>query len=141
MNKDLIELILPTNTLGSHNLKPEQKICIEFANAMRDFSLTNKIQYVWFHIPNEFLPSTRINYSFELKLKHMGKIAGTPDYCFVGHNNSFFIEFKAEKRKQTSTQIAFEKWCVAQKISYFLCHSAKQGIDLVLSQNKLKNIN
>lgn len=113
-------------------------MCVEFSNDMRQLTLQNKLPYIWFHIANEFLPSSKPNFSFELKLKHMGKIAGVPDYCFISAQDSFFIEFKVEKGKQTMNQKIFEEWCAANKVNYFLCRSAKQGIDLV--NERLKNI-
>lgn len=139
MNKALMELMIPYKKITASSLKPEQAICIEFANTMRQLTLENKMPYVWFHVPNEFLPSSRINYSFDLKQKHMGKFSGIPDYCFIGKNDSFFIELKAVKRKQSPNQKVFEEWCIANKVPCFLCFSAKQGTDIVLS--RLKTIN
>lgn len=133
---DLLKLLLPNQTLGSKTLKPEQLICVEFANSMRQMTLENNIPYVWFHIPNEFLPSARVNYSFENKLKHMGKIAGVPDYCLLSHKDCFFIEFKAQKRPQTPAQKLFEKWCADKNVSYFLCRTAQEGINLVIDRSK-----
>jgi len=137
VSKGLMELLLPSHGIDSSKLKPEQSICVEFANTLRQLTLENKLSYVWFHIPNEFLPSTRVNYSFERKQKHMGKISGVPDYCFLGANDSFFIEFKAGKGKQTSTQIVFEEWCAAKKVPYFLCRTSKDGINVVMDRLKI----
>lgn len=131
---NLASLILPAKPISYAYLKQEQKICVEFANDMRQRTLEGKLPYVWFHIANEFLPSARMNYSFEAKLKHMGKMAGAPDYCFIGKDDSFFIEFKAAKGKQTETQKIFEGWCAIAKVDYFLCHSAKEGIGIVNSR-------
>lgn len=137
MIKGLMELLLPYKAITTSTLKPEQAMCVQFANAMRQLTLENKMPYVWFHIPNEFLPSSRVNYSFELKQKHMGKIAGVPDYCFLGKKNSFFIEFKDKKGKQSVNQKIFEHWCHTNHVPYFLCYNAKEGIDLVLTRLKI----
>lgn len=136
MNKALMKLLLPSNAISSATLKPEQAICVEFANSMRKLTLEKKLHYIWFHIPNEFLPSARINYSFELKQKHMGKISGVPDYCFLSDRDSFFIEFKAGKGKQSPNQKVFEEWCTTQDVPYFLCRTAKDGVDLVLDRKR-----
>lgn len=128
---NLAALILPNRPISYAYLKEEQKMCVEFANEMRAMTLEGKLPYVWFHIPNEFLPSTRINYSFELKLKHMGKISGVPDYCFLSPGDSFFMEFKVKGNKQTPNQKLFEEWCLMNEVGYFLCHSAKEGILIV----------
>jgi hypothetical protein len=122
-------LLLPKISYAS--LKEEQKMCVEFANEMRQWSLEGNLPYVWFHVANEFLPSARVNYSFEAKLKHMGKMSGVPDYCFLGDKDSFFIEFKTEKGRQTQTQKTFEEWCATTNVDYFLCRSAREGIGVV----------
>ncbi len=131
----LITLLLPPYPISYHSLKEEQKICVEFANEMRQMTLSAKLPYIWFHIANEFLPSVRTNYLFDLKQKHMGKISGLPDYCFIGKlGQSFFIEFKSKKGKQSENQKIFEAWCTDNGIDYFLCRSAKEGIELVNSR-------
>jgi hypothetical protein len=139
MNKELMELLLPSKSIGVSNLKPEQAMCVEFANTMRKLTLEKNLSYIWFHIPNEFLPSTRVNYSFELKQKHMGKMSGVPDYCFIGEKDSFFIEFKAGKGKQSPNQKVFEGWCAAQDVPYYLCRSANEGAAIVLQRESSLN--
>lgn len=131
MNNDLIKLLLPAKEVRYNRLKPEQKICVEFANHMRMLTLEGKLPYIWYHIPNEFLPSARKNYIFELKLKHTGKIPGVPDYCFIGKHDSFFIEFKAGERDISSPQQVFKGWCDQQGVEYFICRGAREGIDLI----------
>jgi hypothetical protein len=129
MNSNLASLLLPNKAISYASLKEEQKMCVEFANGLRQMTLEGKLPYVWFHIANEFLPSRQVNYSFELKLKHMGKLAGLADYCFVGPNGGFFIEFKSLKGKQTESQKKFEEWCQMMGIGYYVCRSAKEGFD------------
>lgn len=131
MNKDLISLLLPYKGIATSTLKAEQAMCVEFANTMRQMTLEGKLPFIWYHIPNEFLPSARRNYSFELKQKHMGKISGVPDYCFLGKEKSFFIEFKASKGSQTPSQKSFEKWCLMVGVDYHLCRSYQEGMEVV----------
>lgn len=131
MNKDLISLLLPYKGIVTSTLKPEQAMCVEFANTMRQMTLEGKLPFIWYHIPNEFLPSKRINYSFDLKQKHMGKISGVPDYCFVGKESSFFIEFKAKKGYQTPSQKTFENWCLMVGVGYHICRSYQEGIGVI----------
>lgn len=128
---NLASLLLPNKSISYASLKEEQKMCVEFANGLRQMTLEGKLPYVWFHISNEFLPSRQVNYSFELKLKHMGKIAGVPDYCFVGEKGSFFIEFKSLKGRQTDCQKKFEEWCKMMGIGYYICRSAKAAFDIL----------
>ena len=149
MNKNLLSLLVPYKAIGSCTLKPEQSMCVEFANTMRQMTLEGKLPFIWYHIPNEFLPSQRVNYSFELKQKHMGKIAGVPDYCFIGKENGFFIEFKSGKGQQTASQKSFEEWCKMVSVGYHLCRSYAEGIKIVneyinyayQNKNNLKIIN
>jgi hypothetical protein len=131
MNSNLTSLLLPNKTISYASLKEEQKMCVEFANGLRQMTLEGKLPYVWFHIANEFLPSKQTNYSFELKLKHMGKLAGLADYCFVGKKGGFFIEFKSAKGKQTESQKKFEEWCSAMGIGYYICRNANEGMDII----------
>lgn len=131
MNKDLLTILLPYKGIVTSTLKPEQTMCVEFANTMRQMTLEGKLPFIWYHIPNEFLPSLRRNYSFELKQKHMGKISGVPDYCFLGKEKSFFIEFKAHKGNQTPSQKSFENWCLMIGVSYHLCRSYQEGMEVV----------
>jgi hypothetical protein len=131
MNKDLINLLLPYKGIVTSTLKPEQAMCVEFTNTMRQMTLEGKLPFIWYHIPNEFLPSARRNYSFELKQKHMGKISGVPDYCFLGKEKGFFIEFKLPNAKQTECQKSFEKWCQLVGVEYHLCRSYQEGLEIV----------
>lgn len=134
MISDLVQILMPYKPVSHAGLKPEQKICVEFANAMRELSLGNKLPFIWFHVPNEFIPPTRKNYSFDLKQKHMGKITGTPDYCFVGKERSFFIEFKAGKAVQTPQQKLFDEWCDSVDVEYLLYRSSQSAIKGVLER-------
>jgi hypothetical protein len=131
MTNNLMALLLPYKSISATTLKAEEAICVEFANTLRQMTLENKLPFVWYHIANEFLPSARRNYSFDLKQKHMGKISGVPDYCFMGNGKSFFIEFKAGKGRQTPAQKAFEEWCRSTGVDYHLCRSSKEGIEVV----------
>lgn len=106
-------------------------MCVEFANHLRQLTLNDSFPYIWFHIANEFIPSARINFSFDLKQKHMGKITGLPDYCFISENDSFFIEFKTPKGRQTEHQKLFEEWCKDNNIRYYIFRSSKEGIEFL----------
>lgn len=131
MNNNLAKLLIPYKQISYASLKAEQQMCVEFANHMRQLSLNGNLPYIWFHIANEFIPTSRVNFSFDLKQKHMGKITGLPDYCFMSANDNFFIEFKTPKGRQSENQKLFEEWCKTNNIKYYLCRSAKDGVDLV----------
>jgi hypothetical protein len=131
LNHNLAKLLIPYKSLSYSLLKEEQKICVEFANHLRQLTLNGDFPYIWFHIANEFIPSQRINFSFDLKQKHMGKITGLPDYCFISAKDSFFIEFKTAKGKQTEHQKLFEEWCKDNDIRYYIFRSANEGIEFL----------
>lgn len=139
MKFNLSTILIPYKSIAYSTLKEEQRECVEFANEMRMLSMQKNFPYVWFHIGNEFIPTERKNFSFDLKQKHMGKVTGIADYCFVSAKDNFFVEFKSAKGKQTESQKTFQVWCAMNKVDYFLCRSAREGIDLI--HNRLKNIN
>lgn len=136
LKSNLCKLLIPYKNISYSNLKDEQMMCVEFANDMRQLTLGSDFPYIWFHIANEFLPSTRKNFSFDLKQKHMGKISGLPDYCFMSPNDSFFIEFKTSKGRQSDNQKIFEGWCCMTSIKYHICRSSKEG--KILIEEKIK---
>jgi hypothetical protein len=126
----LLSILLPSRPVSYFSLKPEQKICVEFASDLRQLTIQRKLPYVWFHIPNEYM-ANRHNFVFEMKQHHMGKLRGVPDYAFLGKNDSFFIEFKAGKAKLSESQEIFQEWCQSQGVDYFLCRSAQEGMEVV----------
>jgi hypothetical protein len=128
---ELYEILCPYKAIDFYSLKPEQKICVEFANQLRKLTYENNLPYIWFHIPNEFIPTKRLNYSFDLKQKHMGKISGTPDYALLSPKKSFFIEFKTKRGSQSPNQVIFESWCKEKEILYHLCTSSDEALSLL----------
>lgn len=115
-----------------NRLKPEQKICVEFSNYLREKTIKENFPYVWFHVPNEFYRDSKNKGGlFGNILAAMGRIPGVADYCFVGKNNSFFIEFKTKSGKLSPSQKFFEKWAIEKEINYFICRSAKEGIEVI----------
>lgn len=118
--------------LSFKSLKPEQKICVEFSNYLREQTIKKDFPYIWFHVPNEFY-RTQSNKGglFGNILSAMGRIPGVSDYCFIGKNNSFFIEFKTKYGKLSPSQLFFEKWTKDKEIKYYVCRSAREGIEVV----------
>lgn len=135
MSSHLSKILIPSKNISSKVLKEEDGICVQFANFLREKSLESgsTFPYVWFHIPNEF---SQYNALYGLKQSWMGRIPGAPDFCFIGEENSFFIEFKTAKGKQSPSQKIFQKWCEGNKVDYFLCRSAKEGEDIITGRIK-----
>lgn len=125
---NLIKILLPNKNISFYKLKPEQKICIDFANYLREQTLSKEFPYVWFHIPNEF---SSYNAVYGLKQGWMGRISGAPDFCFLSKNNNFFIEFKTKTGRQNPSQKIFQEWCTINQINYLMARSCEEGIKII----------
>ncbi len=75
------------------SLKPEDKICVEFANYVRQVQLegNTKKDFVWTHVANEFAGKKRP--VFGMLQKAMGKVSGWPDHIFLWSGGCGAIEF------------------------------------------------
>ncbi|HVX00723.1 MAG TPA: hypothetical protein VHA52_09870 [Candidatus Babeliaceae bacterium] len=124
----LFKILIPSKNISLRTLKAEQKICVEFANYLRERTLKGDFGYIWFHIPNEF---SSYNPIYGLKMGWMGRVPGVADFCFVGKDKSFFIEFKTLKGVLSPSQKIFESWCTAHQVNYFIAHSSEEGIKIV----------
>lgn len=122
-------------SVGFNRLKPEQKICVEFSNYLKEKTIEGKLPFIWFHVPNEFYRDKlgKGGY-FGAILSSMGRISGVADYCFVGNGNSFFIEFKTKYGKLSENQEFFRQWCEDKGVEFFICRSAEDGIEIVESK-------
>ncbi len=106
--------------LGNNvKLEPEQRLCIEFANLMRFYTINNRLKTTWHHVANEGKRS-RIVANI---LKAMGLIPGVADYNFGGYS----IEFKV-KTPQTDNQKNFEKWKNNKGEKYAVCYSIDEAV-------------
>lgn len=133
LNSTLAKILIPRSKMGRIKINQEDQMCIEFAQHLRVHTLDGRLPFTWFHIPNQFGFSRPI---FGVKQGWMGRIPGAADFCFVGKDNSFFIEFKAPKGRQSEEQKIFEDWCKENKVHYFIVRSAEEGLNVV---NKMKD--
>lgn len=108
-------------------VQPEERICIEFADTMRRYVLTGLYSGLWMHLANEGKrhPVTAI------VMKAMGMLTGAPDYVFMWEGGNAVIEFKVGKTKQTPFQEFFQIWADDSKVTYALCRTADQAVDLL----------
>lgn len=125
---NLFKILLPTKNIGQRILKPEQNECIQFANYLRFQSMEKDFPYIWFHVPNEF---SKYNGVFGIKMAWMGRVPGVADYCFVGPEDSFFIEFKRKNTKQSAGQQIFEEWCKDRKVEYYIFRDHQKAIEFL----------
>jgi len=92
-------------------LRPEERLAVHFANCCRAWTLAGHLDGVWFHIPNEIGGGHGdLSARVYMKHKHMGLIAGSPDYGFAWNTGSGFLEAKAGRNTQSDTQEDFEGW-------------------------------
>jgi len=104
-------------------VKPEERICIEFADSLRAATLAGELKCIFCHVPNE----GKRHIFVALILRAMGMITGCADYFFAWESGSGFIEFKTPGNKQTPSQKDFEQWCVDLGIKYAVCTSAAEA--------------
>ncbi len=109
------------------SLKPEQRLCIEFVDALRRLSAQDKLKCVFNHMANEGRRS-RINGD---QLRSMGMIAGAPDYCFHWRDGSGFIEMKAGKNNLQDSQKDYKLWCEAMGVRYHVCRSVEDALEVL----------
>lgn len=124
---DLLKILLPKRDLGHIKIGEEDRICIQFANYLRQLTLEGNLPYIWFHVPNQFGMYKPI---FGLKQGWMGRIPGVPDFCFMG-KKSFFIEFKTSKGKTSKEQNIFIEWCSVVDIPVYICRSFEEAKNII----------
>lgn len=135
MNKNglsLLPLILP-NFKPPRGAKGENQICLDIASWLREQTLTKDFDYVWFHVPNQF--SGTYKGVFGAMLSWMGRIAGVPDYVFMGKGQCFFVEVKTASGSQSEHQKLFQKWCESKEVPYYVCRSL-DDVRCVLKESK-----
>jgi hypothetical protein len=128
IKNQLLKILFPKSNLGYIKIGEEDRLCIEFANYLRQLTLETDFPYIWFHIPNQIGLYKPI---FGIKQGWMGRIPGVSDFCFVGRNKSFFIEFKSQKGKQSENQKIFEKWCKKNDIEVYVCRSMEEAKNVI----------
>lgn len=118
---------------GALKLGPEDRICIEFANRLRAWTIEGKLRAVWTHLGNEVAGGTKnamIRYAIA---RALGLISGSADYLFLWDGGCAAIEAKALKGTQQPNQLDFQAWCQARNVPYFLIRSADEG-EAILKQ-------
>lgn len=108
-------------------LKEENRICIRLATYLKEATLTNKCPYVWFHIANEGKASP----VFGALVRAIGKIAGVPDYIFVGSSKCLFLEIKAKTGKLSPSQKHFKMWCEQWRVPYEVAYSYEEAVSML----------
>lgn len=134
LKTDLFRLLIPKKSLGTLKLYEEEALCIKFAQYLRELTLQHDFPFVWFHVPNQFATARPI---FGLKLSWMGRIAGIPDYVFLG-KKSFAIEFKSSKGKLSPAQKIVQQWFVHNHIDFYIVNSFESAQQIIEKEWKRK---
>lgn len=69
------------------------------------------------------------------RLKRQGLKAGIADYMYVKKNSKgqmLWVEFKAGKNKQQSSQVEFERIVTECNDLYVVCYNAQTAIDILV---------
>lgn len=77
-------------------------------------------------------------------LKKKGTIRGVPDWLFIKDNNGaaefIWLEFKAEKGKQSPEQLDFQKMCDSfGNMRYYLPRSVNEALKILEKEQLLEN--
>ncbi|MRX32801.1 hypothetical protein [Aminobacter sp. MDW-2] len=108
-------------------LGPEDRICIEFANRLRAWTIEGRLSGVWTHIGNELAGGTK-NASIRYAIaRALGLISGATDYVFLWDGGCGVIEAKAGKNDLTPRQVDFASWCAARRVPHRVMRSADEG--------------
>jgi hypothetical protein len=130
---DLIKLLIPSKNLGKLKLGEEDELCVQFAQHLRVLTLEKNFPFLWFHVPNQI---ASLHPVFGLKQTWMGRIAGIPDYVFLGKSHSFVMEFKSVKGKMSPAQKIVQKWCEYLGISYHIIRCLKEAQNIINEEMK-----
>lgn len=98
----------------SMTIMPEERLCITFADRMRELALTGKLRAIWSHIPNEGKRHRLV----AMVMKAMGLIPGAPDYFFAWPFGGGVIEFKVSPNKLSDSQQRYRDWCQSKGVNW-----------------------
>jgi hypothetical protein len=106
-------------------LGPEDRESVSLADAMRTVTLNGSYKGIWLHIPNEGKRHVWVGQ----KMKAMGLIPGSSDYVFIWPGGCLFVELKAGKNKQSTSQSDFQKWVQSCGFEYLLSYNHTEVLE------------
>ena len=124
--------------------KGEDALTNKEAIELTGYSLENKLKGIWFHVPNESVVSkdNKLTDILRIKRKHcMGLINGAPDFVFITKEKTLFIELKTQNGRLSESQRDFRDWCAEEEIGYFVARSVEEVINILNSNQILKEQN
>lgn len=105
-------------------LKAEQRLCIEYADKLRDLTAKEKLKGIWCHVANE----RQAGWFTHLILSRMGMIKGSPDYWHIWEGGGCVIEFKVDGELE-EYQEYFRIWAWSENTPHAVCRSVNSAID------------
>ena len=112
-------------------LEPEQRICIEFADKLREYTLNGAYAGIWGHIANEGKRHPLV----AIILKRMGLIPGSADYFFMWNRDNRadcgVIEFKTPSGVIQPIQKLYKIWCTHASVQHAYARSPEEGIAIL----------
>ena len=119
---------LRTSTCN-HRISGEELICVQFANYMREMTLTNRCSHVWFHVSNEGNSSNKQLWGS--RQRNMGKFSGVADYIFLGKHSNLALEIKNGNKPLQESQKDFKSWCEINNVPFEKATSFNECVDIV----------
>lgn len=132
-----LEELLLRGPLSRVRLTDEDRICIEFADRLREAALMGRLRCTFTHIPHEVGGGTKnaaLRYAIA---KALGLVTGSADYVFVWKDGGGWIEFKrpatpdAAAGRLTKPQRHFREWCDRHQANWRLAQSANEGFAIL----------
>lgn len=114
-------------------VKPEEKLCIDFADAMRKATLEGHYRGIWGHIPNEGKRHALVG----IILRAMGLIKGSTDYFFMWDGGHLVMEAKIPGGEIRFTQKLYRAWCGYANIPHAYFRSVEDGIGILRERGAL----
>lgn len=122
----------PLSAAIKRRLGPEDRIALEFTDALRIASLEGRLLAVWVHPANEL--AGKATGTMVAVARAIGLIPGCPDYLFLAADRSLAIELKAGDGKQSEKQKLFQQWCELCGVPYHICRSADEALSILKTE-------
>jgi hypothetical protein len=115
--------------ISSLHLKPEERLAVDFADALRALTLEGRLRAVWTHPANEIAGRrsglSRIRYAIA---KRMGLVDGAADYLFLWSDGSGALEAKVGSNGLQPNQMDFQWWCERNGVRHRVFTTVEEGL-------------
>lgn len=126
----LARLMSYTSLSKRLRLGPEDRIAIQFANALRVAALEGRLSAVFSHVPNELIGHTHMS-PINAVARAAGVIPGSADYWFAWAGGSALLEAKSKDGHLSGNQKDMRSWCEAAGVPYHVFRSVEEGLSIL----------